>query len=512
MLLLCHEITYSIKIIRKPYPNTKLFADFCPMRIKPISLLLKESSEESEHSLKRTLGPVNLILIGIGIIIGAGLFSLTGIAAGQHSGPAVTISFIIAALGCTFAALCYAEFSAMIPVAGSAYTYSYATMGELFAWIIGWDLVLEYSVGAATVAISWSQYLTKFLSWFDVYLPPQLTLSPFESAKLANGNTVHGMINLPAALIVILVTAVIIRGTRGSALFNALIVTLKVGVVLVFIAVGWFYINPQNYHPYIPVNTGVWGEYGWSGVLRGAGLVFFVFIGFDAVSTAAQEAKNPQRNMPIGIIGSLVVCTILFVLFAHVMTGMANYKEFIGSGAPVAIAIEKTHYTWLSKAVVLAILVGYTSVILVDLLGQSRVFYSMSKDGLLPRVFSDIHHRFRTPWKSNIVLCAFIALFAAFVPIRVVGEMTSIGTLLAFVMVCAGVLILRRQQPGAKRPFKTPWVPVVPVLGILTCLAMMAFLPGDTWLRLIIWLAIGLVIYFVYGRRNSKLSSAAANE
>jgi APA family basic amino acid/polyamine antiporter len=477
---------------------------------KPIDLLLKESAEVGEHSLKRTLGPVNLILIGIGIIIGAGLFSLTGIAAGQHSGPAVTISFLIAALGCTFAALCYAEFSAMIPVAGSAYTYSYATMGELFAWIIGWDLVLEYSVGAATVAISWSQYLTKFLSWFDLYLPPQLTLSPFETAKAANGDVVSGIINLPAALIVIIVTSIIIRGTKGSALVNAIIVSLKVGVVLVFIAVGWSFINPQNYHPYIPQNTGVWGDYGWSGILRGAGLVFFVFIGFDAVSTAAQEAKNPQRNMPIGIIGSLVVCTILFVIFAHVMTGMANYKEFIGSGAPVAIAIEKTHYQWLSKAIVLAILIGYTSVILVDLLGQSRVFFSMSKDGLLPKVFSDVHPKFRTPWKSNIVLCGFIALFAAFVPIRVVGEMTSIGTLLTFVMVCAGVLILRKQQPNVHRPFKTPFVPVVPILGILVCFAMMTFLPGDTWLRLLIWLAIGLVIYFTYGKKNSVIRKRLA--
>jgi APA family basic amino acid/polyamine antiporter len=479
---------------------------------KPIDLLLKESADEGEHSLKRSLGPVNLILIGIGIIIGAGLFSLTGIAAGQHSGPAVTISFLIAALGCTFAALCYAEFSAMIPVAGSAYTYSYATMGELFAWIIGWDLVLEYSVGAATVAISWSQYLTKFLSWFDLYLPPQLILSPFETAKAANGDVVRGIINLPAALIVILVTSIIIRGTKGSALINAIIVSLKVGVVLVFIAVGWSFINPANYHPYIPQNTGEWGNYGWSGILRGAGLVFFVFIGFDAVSTAAQEAKNPQRNMPIGIIGSLVICTILFVIFAHVMTGMANYKEFIGSGAPVAIAIEKTHYQWLSKAIVLAILIGYTSVILVDLLGQSRVFFSMSKDGLLPKVFSDVHPKFRTPWKSNIVLCSFIALFAAFVPIRVVGEMTSIGTLLAFVMVCAGVLILRKQQPDVHRPFKTPLVPLVPILGILTCFAMMTFLPGDTWLRLLIWLGIGLLIYFTYGKKNSVLRKAALHK
>ncbi|GAB2702382.1 amino acid permease [Mucilaginibacter koreensis] len=477
---------------------------------KSIPQLIEESKNEGSQSLKRSLGPVNLILIGIGIIIGAGLFSLTGIAAGQHSGPAVTISFIIAALGCTFAALCYAEFSAMIPVAGSAYTYSYATMGELFAWIIGWDLVLEYSVGAATVAISWSQYLSKFLSWYGLYLPPQLMLSPFETAKAANGSSVHGIINLPAVLIVILITGILIRGTKGSALFNAIVVTLKVGVVLVFIAVGWHFINPANYHPYIPQNTGTWGEYGWSGILRGAGLVFFVFIGFDAVSTAAQEAKNPQRNMPIGIIGSLVVCTILFVLFAYVMTGMANYKEFIGSGAPVAIAIEKTHYLWLNKAIVLAILIGYTSVILVDLLGQSRVFFSMSKDGLLPKVFSDVHPVFRTPWKSNLVLCGFIALFAAFVPISVVGEMTSIGTLLAFVLVCAGIIILRKQQPDLHRPFKTPLVPLVPILGILTCFGMMTFLPGDTWIRLIIWLAIGLVIYFAYGKKHSVIGRGIA--
>lgn len=302
----------------------------------------------------------------------------------------------------------------MIPVAGSVYTYSYATLGELFAWIIGWDLVLEYSVGAATVAISWSQYLTKFLSWFNLYLPPHLTLSPFETAKFAGGDVVHGIINLPAALIVILITSIIIRGTKGSALINALIVTLKVGVILVFIAVGWSYINPQNYHPYIPQNTGTWGEYGWSGVLRGAGLVFFVFIGFDAVSTAAQEAKNPQRNMPIGIIGSLVVCTILFILFAHVMTGMANYKEFIVSAAPVAIAIEKTHYLWLSKAVVLAILIGYTSVILVDLLGQSRVFFSMSKDGLLPKVFlrntSALSYTLEIQYRAVRLYCPFCRL------------------------------------------------------------------------------------------------------
>jgi APA family basic amino acid/polyamine antiporter len=302
----------------------------------------------------------------------------------------------------------------------------------------------------------------------------------------------------------VLVSAIVIRGTQGSAVFNALVVSLKVLVVLVFIALGWQYIDPANYSPYIPPNTGVFGEFGISGIFRGAGVVFFVFIGFDIVATMAQETKNPQRNMPIGILGSLIVCTVLFVLFGYVMTGLANYTEFKNSAAPVAIAIEKTPYQWLSQAIILAILIGYTSVILVDLLGQSRVFFSMSRDGLLPRAFSDIHPRFQTPWRSNILLCIFISLFAGLVPIRVVGEMTSIGTLLAFILVCLGILILRKRQPDAPRAFRTPWVPVVPILGILTCAAMMLSLPLDTWIRLIVWLAVGLAIYFAYGKKRSK--------
>jgi len=474
---------------------------------KSIASIVAEANESGEGTLKRTLGPVNLILIGVGLTLGAGLFSITGLAAANHSGPAVTLSFVIAALGCGFAALCYAEFASMIPVAGSAYTYSYATMGELFAWIIGWDLVLEYSVGCATVAISWSQYLTKFLASLHIYLPPQLTLSPFETAKLADGSTVNGIINIPAALVVVLMTAILIRGTKGSAIVNGIIVFLKVGVVLVFIALGWQYIDPANYHPYIPENTGTFGQFGWSGVLRGAGLVFFVFIGFDAVAASAQETKNPARDLPIGIIGSLVVCTVLFGLFGHVMTGLANYKEFANSGAPVAIAIEKTPYAWLSQAIILAILIGYTSVILIDLMAQSRMFYSISKDGLLPKMFSDVHTKFKTPYKSNIILCIFIALFAAFVPMNVVGEMTSIGTLLAFLMVCVGILILRKTDPEAKRPFKVPFVPLIPILGILTCIAMMVFLPWETWLRLAVWLIIGLAIYFGYGKKHSKLTA-----
>ncbi|MFD1141070.1 amino acid permease [Larkinella insperata] len=475
------------------------------MRIKSLALLRQEAAESGQSTLKRSLGAFNLVAIGIGVIIGAGLFSLTGLAAANHAGPAVTLSFIVAAVGCAFSALCYAEFASLVPVAGSAYTYAYATLGELFAWIIGWDLVLEYSVGAATVAISWSQYLNRFLSAYELYLPPQLTLSPFETATGADGAVVSGYVNFPAVLIVVLVTAIIIRGTSGSALINAIVVALKVLVVLVFIALGWQYIDPANYQPYIPANTGVFGEYGWSGVLRGAGVVFFVFIGFDIVATMAQEARNPQRDMPIGIIGSLVVCTFLFVLFGHVMTGMAHYTDFKNSAAPVAIAIDKTPYRWLGQLIIGAILIGYISVILVDLLGQSRVFFSMSRDGLLPRVFSEVHPRFRTPYKANLLLCAFIGLFAGFVPIRVVGEMTSIGTLLAFVMVCLGVMILRKKQPDAPRAFRTPWVPVVPILGILTCAVMMFSLPGDTWLRLLIWLALGLLIYFLYGRKRSKL-------
>lgn len=476
-----------------------------PVIKKSIERLRQEAAQTGDNTLKRSLGSLNLIAIGIGVIIGAGLFSLTGIAAANNAGPAVILSFVLAAVGCAFSALCYAEMASMVPVAGSAYTYAYATLGELFAWIIGWDLVLEYAVGAATVGISWSKYLVTFLDKFGMHLPAQLVASPFETIKLADGTSIHGFVNLPAVLIIVFITAIIIWGTKGSAIFNAIVVALKVSVVLVFIALGWHYINPSNYHPFIPNNTGSFGSFGWSGVLRGAGVVFFVFIGFDIVATMAQETKNPKRNMPIGILGSLVVCTVLFILFGYVMTGLANYTEFKDNAAPVAVAISHTPYEWLFLAVIAAILIGYTSVILVDLLGQSRVFYSMSKDGLLPPVFAQLHPRFYTPFTSNLVLCVFISLFAGLVPISVVGEMTSIGTLLAFVMVCVGVLVLRKTQPDAPRAFKTPFVPVVPILGILTCLLMMVSLPAGTWIRLAVWLLIGLAIYFGYGRHHSKL-------
>ena len=462
-----------------------------------MSVLLAEAEDQGQGTLVRRLGAVSLVALGIGAIIGAGLFSLTGVVAGQHAGPAVVLSFVISAVGCAFAGLCYAEFASIIPIAGSAYTYSFATMGRIWAWVIGWDLVLEYAVGAAMVAISWSQYLNKLLAMHGMHIPEHLMAGPFEG----------GWFNLPAVIIVALMSLLLARGTRESAGVNAIIVVLKVAVVLVFIFFGWSYINPANLTPFIPPNSGVWGEFGWGGVLRGAGIIFFAYIGFDAVSTAAQETKNPKRNMPIGILGSLAICAVLYVLFGHVMTGLANYTEF-GSGtdslAPVATAIKHTPYVWLQQAVIIAILAGYSSVILVMLMGQSRVFYSMSHDGLLPKVFSDVHPKYRTPFKSNMFFMLFVGAFAAFVPGRVVGEMTSIGTLLAFILVSIGVLIIRKRMPDAPRGFRTPLVPLVPILGVVVCGAMMLALPWDTWLRLVVWLGIGMVVYFRYSAKHSK--------
>ena len=458
---------------------------------KPFSMLQAEANESGAKTLKRVLGAWSLVALGVGVIIGAGLFSITGTVAAGYTGPAITLSFAIAAIGCCFAGLCYAEFASMIPVAGSAYTYSYATMGELIAWIIGWDLVLEYTVAATTVSISWSRYLIVFL---------------------------EGVVNIPAFLIVVLMSIFLIRGTEGSSIFNGFIVFLKVAVILTFVVLGWKYINTENYTPYIPANTGTLGEFGWSGVLRGAAIVFFAFLGFDAVSTAAQETKNPKRDMPIGILMSLFICTILYMVFAHVMTGVAHYTDFAGQQgiAPVAVAIDHMghadaagiihpDYPWLNRAIVLAILFGYCSVIMVTLLGQSRVFLSMSRDGLLPPFFSHINEKFRTPARSNLLFMVIVGLLAAFVPARVAGEMTSIGTLFAFTLVCAAVLIVRKSMPEVHRAFKTPFVPVVPILGILTCLCMMLFLPADTWIRLVLWMLIGLDVYACYGVKHSKL-------
>lgn len=488
-------------------------------RKKSLDLLMIQAAD-SDKGLKRTLGAGNLIALGIGAIIGAGLFVRTAAAAGEHAGAAVTLSFIVAAIGCAFAGLCYAEFASMIPIAGSAYTYAYATMGELIAWIIGWALILEYALGAATVSIAWSEFLNKLVGGS---IPYEWSHSPFESALDANQVMHHGFMNAPALLILLLISALLIKGTQESAVVNAVIVFIKVAIVLVFIAVGWQFINPANHTPYmIPADAppailpdGTQYTYtdffrhGWGGVLTGAAVVFFAFIGFDAVSTAAQEAKNPKRDMPIGILGSLVVCTILYILFSYVLTGVAPYTDFVRSGkeASVAYAIETyMHgYGWLAKLVTVGILAGFSSVILVMLMGQSRVFFSMASDGLLPKVFSDLHPKFRTPYKSNIILFVFVGAFAAFVPGSVAGDLTSIGTLFAFVLVSLGVWLMRRSDPDRVRPFKTPLVPLVPLLGILVCTAMIVSLPNETLLSAFVWMLIGLVVYFTYSKNNSKL-------
>ncbi|MBI3139211.1 MAG: amino acid permease [Sphingobacteriales bacterium] len=492
-------------------------------RKKSLDILLTQAAD-TEKGLKRTLGAGNLIALGIGAIIGAGLFVRTAAAAGEHAGPAVTLSFIVAAIGCAFAGLCYAEFASIIPIAGSAYTYAYATMGELVAWIIGWALILEYALGAATVSIAWSEFLNKLTGGS---IPYEWCHSPFESALDANNVLHHGIINAPALLILILLTLLLIKGTQESAIVNSIIVILKVAIVIVFIAIGWSYIRPENHTPYlIPATApdalqadGTMYSYksffnhGWGGVLKGAAIVFFAFIGFDAVSTAAQEAKNPKKDMPIGILGSLAICTVLYILFSWVLTGVAPFTDFVKAGkeASVAYAIETymSKYMWLSKLITVGILAGFSSVILVMLMGQSRVFYTMSTDGLLPKVFSALHPKFRTPYKSNIILFVFVGLFAAFVPGSVAGDLTSIGTLLAFVLVCLGVLLLRRTDPHLQRPFKTPLVPLVPILGMLVCLAMIISLWGTTLLSAFLWMIIGLVIYFGYSRKRSKLGKFA---
>lgn len=461
------------------------------------------SGEGGPRKLKRTLHALDLVLFGIGVVIGAGLFSITGLAAAEHAGPAIVLSYIIASIACAFAGLCYCELASMIPVSGSAYTYTYVTMGELVAWIMGWTLVLEYAIGAATVSISWSAYFASFLNDFGIALPATWTASPWQSVRLPDGTCEYGLVNLPAALIVIIASCILIKGIRESAVVNAIIVALKVAIVLIFIALGIGYIQGANYIPFIPENTGVFGEFGWSGVLRAAGIVFFAYVGFDAVSTTTQEAVNPQKTVPIGILGSLLICTILYVLFSFVLTGVVNYRE-LDVAAPVAVAIDRMPYLWLHWMIKLAILCGFTSVILILLLGQSRVFYSMSRDGLLPKIFSHLHPTFRTPWICNLIFMLFTGLLGAFSPLSMVGNMTSIGTLLAFVMVCIGVLVLRYTSPALPRAFRTPWVPVILLLGIITCLALMLSLNLATWIRLIVWIAVGLLIYFGYGRFRSR--------
>jgi APA family basic amino acid/polyamine antiporter len=471
---------------------------------------IQEESADTEHGLRRALGPVNLITIGIGAIIGAGIFVLTGEAAARHTGPAIVISFMLSGTACAFAGLCYAEFASMIPIAGSAYTYAYATLGELLAWIIGWDLVLEYALGATTVAVGWSGYFVSFLDRnLGIHIPPELTAGPYAPVKLADGTEVVGFLNLPAILVLAVATLILVIGIRESANINSAIVVLKVAIVLVFLAAGVGFVNAANWRPFIPENTGTFGEYGWSGIFRGAALVFFAYIGFDAVSTAAQEAKNPQRDMPIGILGSLAICTVLYISVAAVVTGIVHY-EALKVPDPIAVAIDSTGLTWLSPLIKLGAIVGLGSVILVMLLGQTRILYTMSKDGLLPAWLGHVHPGFRTPWLATLVTGAACALGASFAPIKSLAELVNIGTLLAFVIVCASVLVLRRAHPEIPRPFKTPGMPFVPLGGIASCLALMASLPGSSWVRLFIWMAIGMAIYFVYGTGHSRAASRSA--
>jgi basic amino acid/polyamine antiporter, APA family len=504
---------------------------------KPLHVIMEEARETGEGSLRRALGPINLITLGIGAIIGAGIFVLTGQAAATSAGPAIVISFILSGIICAFAGLCYAEFASLIPIAGSAYTYGYATLGELFAWIIGWDLILEYAFGAATVASGWSGYFVSLLDDLGIHLGPRWITTPgskmvfyqghwatLESVKQiaakagVNPATLPhavGVFNVVAFVAIAVATFVLVVGIKESANFNSAVVILKVAIVLVFIGVAGAFVahHPSlaaaNWHPFIPRNTGNFGDFGLSGVARGAAVIFFAYIGFDAVSTAAQEAKNPQKDMPVGIIGSLVICTILYILVSGLLTAVVPYTS-LNVGDPVAIAIDATGVKWGSLLVKAGAVAGLGSVMLVMLLGQSRVFYSMSRDGLLPKWAGAIHSRFRTPWISSIVVGVCVAAFASLIPIGDLAVLVNIGTLLAFVIVCAGVWILRRKRPDLPRPFKTPLVPLVPILGIATSLAAMLSLPAKTWWRLLIWLVVGLIVYAFYGRKHSKVRLAAA--
>jgi len=484
---------------------------------KSVGALRAEAEATNERSLKRALSALNLTMLGIGAIIGAGIFVLTGLAAALHAGPAVPLSFIVAAIACGLAGLCYAEMASTVPVAGSAYTYSYATMGELMAWIIGWDLILEYAMGAATVGVGWSGYFVSLLDSFGLHLPTAVTSAPLRwctEADVSNAvaacaqagwNRTGSLFNLPAMLIVALASTILVIGIKESARVNNFIVVLKIVVVLLFILFGIQYIHPENWKPFIPPNTGQFGEFGWSGIFRGAGLIFFAYIGFDVVSTAAQEAKNPQKDMPKGILGSLVICTALYVVVSLTLTGLVRY-DTLNVPHPVAYALEQIpQLSWLRPFITLGAVLGLGSVVLVMLLGQSRVFYSMSRDGLLGAWAGKVHPRFRTPYLSTIYVGVLVAVITGTFPIQILGELVNIGTLLAFVLVCAGVWILRRKRPDLDRPFRTPLVPLVPILGMLSCFGLMATLPADTWLRLLVWLLIGFVIYFTYGRKHSVL-------
>jgi len=463
------------------------------------------------QTLTKSLNALSILSIGVGGIIGAGIFVLTGTAAANYAGPAVMLSFALAGLACAFVGLCYAELSTMIPVSGSSYTYTYATLGEFFAWIIGWDLVLEYAMGAATVSVGWSGYAVSILRDVGIHLPPQLTTSFGAEVKLSDGSTATGLFNLPAALIVLLITVLLARGTKESARFNNAMVLIKLAVVVGFIVIGASYVDTAHWAPFVPENKGEFGEFGWSGVLRGAGVVFFAYIGFDAVSTTAQEAHRPQRDMPIGILGSLAICTTLYVMVAAVLTGLVPYTE-LNVADPLAKGADAVGLGWFSWPIKLGAITGLTTVMLVLLFGQSRIFYTMSKDGLLPPVFSKVHPKFGTPYVSQYMIGSVVALIGGLLPISLLGEMVSIGTLLAFILVCVAVLYLRKREPDQHRPFRVPGGAIVPVLGIGMCLALMAGLPLDTWLRLIAWMAIGIAVYFLYSRHHSVAQKEARGE
>jgi basic amino acid/polyamine antiporter, APA family len=480
---------------------------------KSIEQLKAEAADTGGHSLKRVLGPINLVTLGVGAIIGTGIFVLTGQAAAQYAGPGIVLSMVLAGFASALAGLCYAEFASTVPIAGSAYTYGYATLGEFVAWVIGWDLILEYALGAATVAVGWSGHLSSFLNDFvGVSIPPAFAAAPCTFIPAA-GCSPDAIINLPAVLITLAVTVLIVIGIKESANVNAAIVIVKVAVVIIVILGGAAFVNPANWQPFIPPNTGNFGEYGWSGVLRGAGVIFFAYIGFDAVSVAAQEAKNPQKDMPVGILGSLVVCTILYVAVSLVMVGLVPYKQMLGSAAPMVVAIraaeEASGGSGLLRAMTMLVevgaIAGLSSVMVVMMMAQPRIFYAMAKDGLLPPFAKKIHPRFRTPHITSIITGVLVSLAAGFTPIGTLGELVSIGTLLAFVIVSVGIVFLRYQRPELERPFKTPWVPFVPILSALVSLALMAGLPFDTWMRLIIWMVIGIVFYFAYGYRHSEV-------
>ncbi|MBL8661039.1 MAG: amino acid permease [Rhodospirillales bacterium] len=475
------------------------------MARKPVHDLVRSGGEGG--GLERTLGPWNLLALGIGAIIGAGIFVITGTAAAQYAGPAIMLSFVLGAIACAFVGMCYTEFATLIPISGSAYTYAYATLGELIAWIIGWDLILEYAMVGATVSVGWSGYIVSLLGDLGIHLPPSLTAAPGSVVQAADGSRVTAVFNLPAFAIVAALSALLIIGVKESSRFNVLIVVIKVGVVLVFIAAGVSFVVTANWHPFIPDNTGTFGQFGWTGILRGAAVVFFAYIGFDAVSTAAQEAKNPQRHMPIGILGSLIICTLLYMAVAAVLTGLVPYPQ-LNVPDPIAKGIDVIGVPWLAVLVKIGALLGLTSVILVFLYGQSRIFFTMAGDGLLPPAFRVVHARFHTPYLGHLILGLAVGVVGGLVPIGILGELVSIGTLFAFVVVCAGIIYLRRAQPDLPRPFRCPAVPWVPAAGIASCVFLMIGLPFDTWLRLVVWLAIGFAIYFGYSRRHSTLAVA----